>query len=239
LRHLTQPCRYESSTGPVGDPHLRGLDPERLRLIGRLSLTKRLNKVGVLLPATLHCVRHHAPLLIEAFANQCPPVSAGRFANAQQFHDFLDGLVEPDGSWPAYLGDLVRCEFVAAASVWEMRRQAVPVDAGSPLSPGAIVRVRTATTLRLLAYEYNVRELIENPHGTPPASLPPAPGKLAVIARWQGPRLFEIGQDIEDLLRCLAQWTILTFAEDSADLFDAIVVLYERGFVEVEPCVSA
>src|SRR4051794_35887360 len=92
LRYLTRPASYESRPEQSVEQETSGIDAQRLRLVGRLSLTKRLNKVEALLPATLHCILHHAPDLISEFANQCPPINARRYANAQQFHDFLSSV---------------------------------------------------------------------------------------------------------------------------------------------------
>lgn len=215
---------------------MRGLDGQRLGLVGRLALAKRLAKIALVLPATVHCIHHHAPELITPFANQCLPTSASRYANAQQFHDYLHGLALREADAPAYLWDLAACEFLVATAGWEARQQPDVVVQALPVTQHDVFQIRTRPCLRLHDYTYDVRPLIENPQATPPMTLPRVRGTLAVVIHTQGPRLFGISEEVGELLRLLEPWT--TFDTCSSAMFEVLSWLHQHGFIEVELCAS-
>lgn len=231
MYHLADPTAYESTATPPTEA-LAGIDAERLRILGRLILAKRLGKIEGLLPATCRCASVHVPTLMRTFAAACLPTSLGRQDNARQFHDFVlayDGVPAA----PSYLADLVRLEYLAASATFAARDRvlAPPTVAFDPR--WTAFEVRVPPELQLLETEFDLQRALDD---SPPAALERGRSRLvAIIPGASHARVFWLEDELASVLLDIDEWTAV-HAQDRQSVRGAIESLAARGLVEVRSC---
>ncbi len=228
LRHLTNPRYFE---GAPGDPGVEGLDPDRLRLMGSLSLGKRIEKIRSALPRSFEYLAHDPRISIGAFVNQFPPETSTRSDNALQFTDYLHGVWCEEPPDPEFLPDLVALELamaVASASEAEMRApRRSPFPSGIPrLVPGT----------QLLRCRFDIRPLFDDSvERTAPIERNIC---LAVVmpVESENPRVFEVTRDVYAMLNRirLAEANNSTFATGSGLSRQHLDELVQLGVLEVQ-----
>ncbi len=227
---MADPDAYEAITPP--DEVLAGIDLERLRVVGRLILAKRMGKIETLLPATCRCVTLHVPALVRAFAAACPPVTLGRQENARQFRDFILAYEGPPPA-PAYLADLVQLEYLAASASFAARDR--PAARPAPhLDPGwTACEVRVPPEVRLFETEFDLPAAFAD---SPPAALERGrPRLVAIVPVVPLARVFLLEDEVAALLLDLQTWTAVE-PEGARRIVES---LGARGLVELRRCDSA
>jgi hypothetical protein len=231
LVHLSDPAAYESTTARSAEA-LQGIDVERLKVLGRLILTKRMGKIESLLPATCRCASTHVPVLMKEFAAACPPTSLGRQDNARQFHDFVVAYEGPPPV-PNYLADLVRLEYLAATARFAARDRP-PRPPVADLDPAwTAFEVRMSPGLQLFETEFDLRPALRDP--PPPALERSRPRRVAIIQAAQEVRVFSLEDEMASLLLDLEEWSRVD-ATRQEGVRSVVESLAGRGLVEVRPC---
>ncbi|MEK6374409.1 MAG: hypothetical protein AABO58_17120 [Acidobacteriota bacterium] len=227
---MADPDAYEMITPP--DEMLAGIDLERLRIVGRLILAKRLGKIETLLPATCRCVTLHVPTLVRAFAAACPPVTLGRQENARQFRDFILAYEGPPLA-PGYLADLAQLEYLAAAASFTAR-DGPSARPTTHLDPSwTACEVRVSPELHLFETEYDLPAAFVD---SPPAALARGrPRLVAIVPVAPQARVFQLEEDITGLLLDLQTWTAVE-PEGARQIVES---LGGHGLVELRRCDSA
>lgn len=198
---LTNP-RAEIDGGTASP--LAGLDPDRLRLVRALSFGKRLAKVQAALPLTIAHLDEPFEDLAAEFAVAFPPNDIGRYENARQFHDFLEGrwrLVPPRRP---YVRDLARIELALAHARTPHR------DGAAAAGPRMRPALRRHPAVQLLQCGYDVQPLLDpsagehepRPRDISLAVLPPPPGPEA----GESPRVMEVSPQLHAALESLGDW---------------------------------
>jgi hypothetical protein len=178
LAHLTDPRAF---TG-VADPDLAGIDPAQLRLMGEMSLGKRMEKVAAILPKTVELLGAAMDELTAVFARTFPPQSARAIDNARQFAAFAPGRVAP-----AFVADIAAVE-LAIAEVGEAMRRA-----RQPARRTKMGRFRRSPTIRQLRCAHDVRGVLERE-----AAEPQARETFLVVA--PPARVFEVAAPVHSIL---------------------------------------
>lgn len=224
---MADPDAYEAITPP--HEVLAGIDLERLRIVGRLILAKRLGKIESLLPATCRCVTLHVPALFRAFAAACPPVTLGRQENARQFHDFILAWEGPPLA-PTYIADLVQLEFLAAVATLAARDRSSARPA-THLDPSwTVCEARVSPELRLFETEFDLPAAFVD---SPPAALERGrPRLVAIVPMTPHARVFLLDDDIAALLLDMQTWTAVE-PEGARRIVES---LGAREFVELRRC---
>lgn len=196
LRHVTNP---RSFNGEPEDRMLAELGSERLRLIGNLSLGKRMEKIRSVFPRSFEYLAHDPRVRIGDFVDRFPPRSATRLDNAVQFSAYLHDLWRDAPVTPEYLPDVLALELALAAATTAERDG--PESAG-PNRVGNDFRV--ADGLQLVRCRFDIRVLFDGAvERTPPVERDVC---LAVVAPAGDPqpRVFELADDVFDFVRGLA-----------------------------------
>jgi hypothetical protein len=232
LNYLARPAVFESES--ANNAATGGLDPERLRLLGRLILSKRMNKIEGVLPGTCHAVHHHAARLARAFANDCPPNTCSRADNALAFHDFTLANAQTYGA-PGYLVDLVRLEHLISQASFRARNGGHRPQAWQDQESWGPFEVRLLPAVQRVVSVYDLRRVLS---GEPPAELPANNSLTAMVAVGKtGARLFWLEPDIVALLDDLRSWTLV---ETDAIPFQRILRnLFDCDLVEGRSCTFA
>jgi hypothetical protein len=194
-------------------------------------------KVALLLPATLHCLNHHAPQVIVQFLDEVPPTEIDRYTNASQFHDFLQSTVAVRSMAPDYILDLCNCEILLASHHHILRHHPLPSKVFPLNADFRACEFRTCEHVVLYRCRYDVRELLGSLSARPPAGLPVRDAVLAVTHDGQSPRLFEIADDVHSLLEPLRDWTKMDVDDPSERRW--IIHMCNAGLIEVRECASA
>ena len=213
LRHLTEPRLIFAETGgaPV-DPSCRGLDPERLRLVARLSFNKRMAKVRLVLPKTIALLGTQLEPVTRGFAEVCAPTSIGRYDNARQFHDCLVARWREYPPELPYLPDVVRYEIAYAEA--SVRTQQDEVSAGGAPADSRCVRRHPNTVLVRLGHD--VRALFDDAGDTGPVDAREVGLVITLRHAVDQPRVFEVRAPIFERLQALDDWTPIESPEAEA-----------------------
>lgn len=196
LRHVTNPRRFN---GESVDRELAPLGPDRLRLIGDLSLGKRMEKVRSVFPRSFEYLAHDPRVTIGDFVERYPPRSATRIDNATQFSAYLHEIWREAPADPPYLPDVVALELALAAAV-VFEADGATTDRTRPI--GEVHRL--ARGAQLLRCRFDVRVLFDSSADrTPPVERDLC---LAVLAPADGrnPRVFELTYEVFGTIRELA-----------------------------------
>jgi len=231
LIHLSDPATYESTNTRRAEA-LQGIDVERLKVLGRLILAKRISKIESLLPATCRCASAHVPALMKEFAVACPPHSLGRQDNALQFHDFVlayEGAPTP----PNYLADLVRLEYLAATVTLAARDQPPRSPFADLDSTWTAFEVRMSPGLQLFETEFDLRAALGD--SPPPALERGRPRQIAIVHAATEVRVFSLEEEIVRLLFDVEEWSRID-ARRQEGVRSVVESLAGRGLLEVRPC---
>ena len=201
VEFLTTPEAYEGGAAALAlYPGLEGLDAERLALLARLTLAKRMEKIAAVLPRTLRLLDGDGSALARAFASRHPPRSPSRLENARQFHDFLEALWRETPPAPPWLADLAAFEITYAAVRFADEEPPRRAEPDAPTS------VRLRPSCALLRCDWDIRPLFDEAVA---ASEPNRRALRLAIARpdpEDGPRVFEIDAGIFAWLGHLGDW---------------------------------
>ena len=193
LRHLTNPRIFD---GAPADHGVEGLDLDRLRLLGTMSLGKRIEKIRSALPRSFEYLAHDPRISIGEFVSQHPPVSATRSHNATQFTDYLHGVWCEEPAEPEFLPDLVALELaMAIASAWE----AEDPETDRSRFPSGCLRLPPGT--QLLRCRFDIRVLFD---GRAERAAPIERNVCLVVlmpADAEQPRVFEVKLDAYAMLK--------------------------------------
>ncbi len=228
LRHLTNPRIFD---GEPADRGIEGLDLDRLRLLGTMSLGKRIEKIRSALPRSFEHLAHDPRISIGEFVNQFPPKSATRADNAVQFIDYLHGVWCEEPAEPEFLPDLVALELaMAIASACE----AEDPETDRSRFPGGCLRLVPGT--QLLRCRFDIRALFDG--GIERTAPTERDVCLAVLmpADAEQPRVFEVKRDAYAMLNRIRlaeanNSTFKTVAGLSRGLLDDLV---QQGILEVQ-----
>ena len=231
ITHLTSPSAYTAGAeggGVLDHAGLKGLDAGRLALVGALSLTKRIDKIEVVLAKTFAHLDARRESWIPAFADACPPHTATRYDNAQQFYGFLCERWRDEPPDPPYLRDL---------AAYEMAFARVRFFAGTTADTPAPVPVpafRRHPDAELLRCEFDIRPLFDE---TVAPATPERRDVWLVISCPDaafGPRVFEVAPEIFDMLDAAAEWQMLNPGGAAAPGAGAATMsdLAARGMIE-------
>jgi hypothetical protein len=181
------------------DRALAGINPALLHLEARFSYEKRLEKIAAIFPRTLALLGDRAGAMLREFAEGCPPVDISRVANARQFHEFIVARWQED---PPYLTDVTACELACAVAAAAGEGARMPIEDGRAAWRG----IRRHPGVVLLRCNYDIQRIFEQ--GA--ASDPPKRNTwlaVAIEARSNEPRVFEVPAPVFDLLAALDDWT--------------------------------
>ena len=222
VEYLTDPAKFEAPSGAVaGVP--AGLDPDRLRLVGRLSLGKRMEKIRGVLPRTMSRLRDSAATARD-FARAHPPASLSRYENAAQFVAYLERHAAVQ---PSYLAELAAFELAGA----HVKRRSPGGDAAPPPGPG--VWIRRPENVAALCLQFDIRPLYRDGDREPL----PGPCGIALVqaAGAPGPRVFDVAPALAAYLGSIDDWCELAEARARVrELTDETLAALERaGIVEV------
>lgn len=227
VAYLTNPVSF---LGGRPGPLMDGLDPAPLRLMGLMSLEKRMGKIQSILPRTFDYLDGQPAYSVSDFAERFPQKSANRTANAIEFVAYLD---EIDGRCPLdppFLADLARLEGAIAKARVAEAVNGDAQDLGEP--PG---RYRIGTGVELVRCDFDVRPLFDHAGGD---AVEPRRILLAAVPSQSGmPQVFEISPRVYDLLEQAPSWRSLedSGARDGAAGRDLLDRLATRGLVEMSP----
>ncbi len=228
LRHLTNPRNFD---GEAADRGVEGLDLDRLRLLGTMSLGKRIEKIRSSLPRTFEYLAHDPRISIGEFVSQYPPESATRGDNAVQFTDYLHGVWCEEPAEPDFLPDLVALELAMAIA---SASDAEDPEADRSRIPRFCPRLVPGT--QLLRCRFDIRALFD---GSVDRTAPVERQICLVVAMpadAEQPRVFEVKRDAYAMLKRIRlaeanNSTLKTVSGLSRRLLDDLI---QQGIVEVQ-----
>ena len=208
LRYLTDPAAYDVASS---DAAFAAMDEERLRLIGRMSLSKRMDKIRTALPRTFTYVPHVENLSEAEFASQFPPYTNLRYDNAKQFVEYLRHLWTERPMEPTFLPDLAAVE----AAVVKVNAILPETDDRKP-GKVDVPLFRLARNIELLNCGHDVRTFFAGGAEREP---PVERSVSLVVGTTHGgaPRICEISSKVFDFLTGSADWRRLDVPEIRAD----------------------
>lgn len=223
LIFLTSGPAIFGGAGPA-DERFTAADHARLRLEARFSHEKRMQKIAAAFPRTLARLGRAAPAIIRAFAEACPPEGISRLDNARQFHAFLAQRWRRAPPKPAWLADLMACEFACLRA----RMDGFESAAGAGGVRGAVRRRRNVVLLRC---GHDVRPLFDGSGGRVRA-------RATVLAvgmppGFDEPQVFELAPAVFDLLAALDDWTEVSDLREAPAIGALVRELADGGLVEV------
>jgi hypothetical protein len=193
LAYLTNPRKFDGDPAELG---LEGMDLDRLRLMGTMSLGKRIDKIHSALPRTFEYLANDSSLSISEFASQYPPLSATRADNAIQFIDYLHGVWCEEPVDPAFLPDLVALELAMAIAT-----AVEPEDPETDRTRTPRGSLRLPPGTQLLRCRFDIRPLFDNSV----ERRAPIERNLCLVvvmpADAQQPRVFEVKPDAYAMLK--------------------------------------
>jgi hypothetical protein len=219
----------------VTDGPLQGFDAVRLDLVARLAAEKRIGKVQMLLPGTVHCLSHHAPSIIADFLTAVLPTRADRYSNAREFQSYVIARSIDLATMPKYVPDLCNCEFLIASCQHVSRHVSAAAGAPASVIGDECVEVRRRAEVRVYACTYDIRSLLSPSSSCPPVELPRRRAIVAVAYDGTVVRMFEIEPEVHRLLAEFDDWTPL----EVPGAGDWLYSLCGTGLIEMRRCVSA
>ena len=202
-----------------------------MRLLGNMSLGKRIEKIRSALPRSFEYFAHDPRISIREFVNQFPPTSATRSENAVQFTDYLHGVWCDEPAEPKFLPDLVALELaMAIASGAEAEDQ----DNDRSRFPSGCLRLPAAT--QLVQCRFDIRVLFD---GSAERKSPIERKVCLVVmmpADAEQPRVFEVKSDAYAMLKRirLAEANNATIRNVSGVSQRLVDDLIQKGIVEVQ-----
>jgi hypothetical protein len=230
-RALTRPETYLGAPERMSE-HLdvMGVDPKRLRVLGRLTHGKRLDKIANTLPITVRLIGARFEEFGIVFANMYSPRSATRQDNAEQFQHFLRHEFAPSAPVP-YLLDVAVFELALSRA-----RQRVETSEKTG-SAGPIDDVRRHSPIELCVLAWDVRPLFID--SLAQEAISERALHLAIVG-WVGqpsPRVYDLPRPTYDLIASLDDWCSVRDASDSERRL--IEGLCRRGILDRRSCASA
>jgi len=167
IEYLLDPHQY-AGTQNRGSPQkgLWGINPQRLRILGEISLNNRLKKVCAILPKTIQFLDDGLKNVFSEFSHTHPQSSLKHYNNAVQFCEFLSDRKIDSTKMPAFLYDLSRFELV----IWRIELGPKYLEDDSPFA-----RVRLGwggqeyyfiNKFESLHLNYQIRPFFEQPGKT-------------------------------------------------------------------------
>ncbi len=204
---------------------------DRMRLLGKMSLGKRIEKIRSALPRSFEYLAHDPRISIGEFVSQFPPVSATRGDNAVQFIDYLHGVWCEEPAEPEFLPDLVALELAMAIAT-----SSEAEDPGTDRSRFPVGCLRLVPGTQLVRCRFDIRALFD---GSAERTAPIKRAmRLAVLmpADAQQPRVFEVKSDAYAMLKRIRiaeanNSTLKTVSGLSSRLLDDLV---QQGILEIQ-----
>jgi hypothetical protein len=236
IDYLRNPAAFlDHEFDPGQDIFLRGLDRERLRLVGTVALAKRIGKIEAVLPKTVSYLRTENTTSFHEFASEHPPSSSRRYDNAQQFYRYLRDRWTTHPPVPPFLRDLAACEWMLAQVRHEGSSELFVSRCERHFPDENIWEIRRAKAVKRLECNYDVRSLLE-----------PAPESVRVPERQVflvftpdsspiGARVFEVAREVYELLESLDDWCSIHDLGLESETRSVIHSLIARGILEVGP----
>jgi hypothetical protein len=236
IDHLSNPTSFlDHGFDPGQDKFLRGLDRERLRLVGALALAKRIGKIEAVLPKTVSYLRTESLASFHEFACKHPPSSSRRYDNARQFYGYLRDRWKIQPPVPPFLLDLAACEWMLAR-VRHKGSSELFVSGCEPHLPDEnIWEIRRAKAVELLECNHDVRSLLEP---APETVRVPERAVFLVFTPDASPfnaRVFEVTREVYELLETLDDWCSvhdLGLESETRPVIDSLIAC---GILEVGP----
>jgi hypothetical protein len=217
---------------PALPPELRGIDPQRLSLLARVTHAKRLGKIARVLPVTFSVLAPELPALFPHFVDEHPMRDASGLSNALQFYRFLRRCRRRGQLRHAFVPDLAACE--CALAVVAMRE---PTSTQTTRGFGTRrpVEFRMAQHVALLRCNYDVQTLLATGADEFDTVTPRAVCLAFVPSAGDGtPRVFELDPTLLAWVRKLRGWQRLG---EYADL-PVLETLCETGVLECRRHIS-
>jgi hypothetical protein len=204
LRYLLDPRAFQRESDSAEIPAaLRGLDSERLGVLGLFSLGKRQSKIYSVLPKTWAYLRESSIYNFLDFASRYPQHDATYVANGKQYFEYLQEIWQRNAPDPAWLPDVARYEIEFAAA----RTAEAQLDESDLIGEPCRGCVRRHRHARLSRYEYDIRPIL----AAPKSRQVPAMRNIALAFLPEGGsqevKVFELTPQIYDLLAELDAWS--------------------------------
>lgn len=189
---------------PALPPELRGIDPQRLSLLARVTHAKRLGKIARVLPVTFSVLVPELPALFPQFVDEHPMRDASGLFNALQFYRFLRRRLRRGQLRHAFVPDLAACECALALVALREPGSTRPPRGFDTRRP---VFVRRAQNVALLACNHDVQALLATGTDEFDAVTPRAVRLAFVPSAGDGtPRVFELDPALFAWVRKLRSW---------------------------------
>lgn len=233
LSYLTDPSRFENDANAAEpDDTFAGLPLDRLRLIGSLSLAKRLDKIRAVLPKTWSLV-NQMPGFVEEFASCHPPKSLSRLENSEQFCHYLYERLMLGALSPSFVFDIAAFELAVAHLRNRDPSGETDITVRQLLPAGVLVR--RSRHIELLRCAHDIRCVVgKNPSDVAPMA---RDVYLALVSTTHatGFRALELTRDTFTLLNGMSNWRRLTELNDADDRLGAgiISMLQKNGLIEL------
>lgn len=244
IAYLATPAAVERSNVSRHDlPTVRGFDPNRLELVGRLARGKRMSKVLRILPRTFRYLNQDVGAIAREFAILHPPRSAEAFSTACQFYKFLRRTWRTTPPGPSFLPDLAYCELALAGVARRLPIRQSAVLCKVPSFMGRALLIRRRRRIHYRRCEHNIQPLFTVRQESA-ASIVRRPTFVFLTCPMASgtARLATVDQDVFDMVVGLRNWTRFSLEDGVGDLgavIDLFRGLEELGVLEVQLCESA